>query len=99
MAYCTTSHTDLVLIKLKGWQKMPEVETLTPDEEKLIEDFYEEVDTFVAGGVAFPPCPQGGQCDCPKQKVKLGYEGHNCDPNPESGCVVLIRVFKKGLRK
>ncbi len=72
--------------------------TLTEEEDALIDLFYSDLNRFAISEVGFPPCPQGGKCECPEPKAKLGLVDHECDPDPKSGCMIRIRVFEKGLR-
>lgn len=74
------------------------IDSLTVDEEELIDLFYDDANKFAISDVGFPPCPQGGKCECPKAKAdpRLGLRDHKC--NPLSECIVRIRVFRKGIR-
>jgi len=72
--------------------------TLTEEEEIIINLFYYDANKFAISDIGFPPCPQGGKCECPTPKARLGLIDHNCDPDPKSGCMIRSRVFEKGLR-
>lgn len=76
------------------------IDPLTEDEEELIDLFYEDINKFAISDVGFPPCSQGGKCECPRTKAdpRLGLRDHKCNPDPKSDCIVRVHVFRKGVR-